>query len=66
MSQQQTIKNRLLQYGAVDNLTAITKLYVLRLSSIINRLRNEGMNIKTGYLTKKGKQSKICVYTLIK
>lgn len=66
MTQKDTVKARLLRYGKVDNLTAITRLYILRLGSIINRLRNEGMKIKTGYLMKEGKKTKICVYTLIK
>jgi hypothetical protein len=46
-SKHKEIKEHLLKGGQISGLQAIELFGVYRLSSIINRLRNEGLDIKT-------------------
>lgn len=52
-TQQQIVKDKLLKDGQITNVWSVQH-YILRLSSLINRLRNEGMSIHGEYL-KRGK-----------
>ena len=61
MSQKQLIKQKLLEKGEVDNLWCINN-GIWRLSDIILRLRNDGLNIVTEYHPE---QTKVCKYRLI-
>jgi hypothetical protein len=65
-SQQQTIKHILETKGKVNNFDAIMKLGIWRLSHIILKLRESGMEIKGDFLVKKGVKTKIFEYTLVK
>jgi len=47
MSKQKLIKQHLKQGRSITGLSALRMFGVYRLSSVINRLRNEGMNIIT-------------------
>ena len=66
MTQKDTIKARLLQYGKVDNLWSMLHAGIWRLGARINELRNEGMKIETDYVVKGGKKTKVALYRLIK
>ena len=46
-SKHRQVKDHLLKGGQISGLEAIKLFGVYRLSSIINRLRNEGLDIKT-------------------
>lgn len=50
-SKHKAVKQHLLNGGQISGLEAIKLFGVYRLSSIINRLRNEGLDIKTSMIT---------------
>ena len=61
MSNKQTVKNILERDGEITNFWCIENR-ILRLSDIIFRLKNEGMEIETEYKGSKG--NKNCKYIL--
>jgi hypothetical protein len=66
LSQSQKVVNMLSEFGEVSNLWAI-KHYILRLSDIIFRLRQQGWQIEGEFLKdKNGKITKIFNYKLSK
>lgn len=60
-TQMKIIKTKLLKEGFVSRNWALSE-YISRLSSIIHRLRNEGMHIISEY--KKTKHGSDCIYRL--
>jgi hypothetical protein len=66
LSQSQKVINMLSEFGEVSNLWAI-KHYILRLSDIIFRLRQQGWQIEGEFLRdSKGRLTKIYNYKLSK
>ncbi len=54
VSKKERIKIRLLNGFAISGLDALKEFGLYRLSSVINRLRNEGLPIKTKMVTRNG------------
>ena len=54
VSKKERIKIRLLNGLAISGLDALKEFGLYRLSSVINRLRNEGLPIKTKMVTRNG------------
>jgi hypothetical protein len=48
MSQKELVRKRLESKGHITTVQAVD-MFILRLGSIVNRLRNEGMKIQTTY-----------------
>ena len=46
-TQKQEVKKHLIRFGNITPMTALAKYGCFRLASVINRLRNDGCNIKT-------------------